>query len=153
MFPCKEKYETEITNEANPVFNQEFTFSLDRATLLTLKKNDDIFKGKFIVLTVYAVLDTDKGNKQLRRSNSLRDRFRNLLNLNEETSRSSSVRARPRSLNTISFNNRRNIGAVTYNLEKKYFTLKLKNNYYSTPDIWRCIHTISSGVQMESVRN
>nr|CAH7721656.1 unnamed protein product [Callosobruchus chinensis] len=46
-------------------------------------------------------------------------------------------------------NNRRIIGTVTYNLDKKAFTQRLRSNILSTPDIWRNISEITSGFQTQ----
>lgn len=51
----------------------------------------------------------------------------------------------------MNMNNRRTVGAVTYNLDKKLFTQKLRNGVISTPDIWRPIAEITSGIQTQSV--
>lgn len=52
----------------------------------------------------------------------------------------------------VSLNNRRTVGAVTYNLDVKAFTQKLKNQDLATPDVWRKLEPISSGVLHEIVR-
>lgn len=49
--------------------------------------------------------------------------------------------------------NRRTVGAVTYSLDGKIFTQKLRNNFLSTPDIWRHIKEITSGIQTQPVRS
>ncbi|CAH2000046.1 unnamed protein product [Acanthoscelides obtectus] len=46
-------------------------------------------------------------------------------------------------------NNRRIIGTVTYNLDKKSFTQRLRSNIVSTPDIWRNVSEITSGFQTQ----
>lgn len=114
-------------------------------------KKDDVFKGKFLVLTVYAILDVEKNGRELKRATSLRNRIQNFFNMDEDEVDNQNEKNNRRSLNAVSFNNRRNLGAVTYNLEGKYFTLKLKNNCLSTPDIWRPLQIISSGIQQKSV--
>lgn len=48
-------------------------------------------------------------------------------------------------------NNRRTVGAVTYNLDKKLFTQKITNGIISTPDIWRNVAEITSGFQTQPV--
>lgn len=49
-------------------------------------------------------------------------------------------------------NGRRTIGAVTYNLDKNIFSQKIGEKIISTPDIWRGIKEITSGVPTQSVR-
>lgn len=116
-------------------------------------KKEDIFKGKFVVLTVYALLEKETKQTKLKRSSSLRNQLKTFITGKEpdedvEFRRNAKER---RSANRISFNNRRTVGAVTYNLEEKYFILNLKNNCVGTPDIWRPVQEIGSGIQHESV--
>lgn len=164
MFPNKKKYETQISKETNPVFNEEFSFDLQLTGSNNSsekgKKGSDLFKGKFLVLTLYALLDVDQsGQRTLKRSSSLLNQMGKYLRWKSDRAddadedvltRGSKNR---RSLNRISFNNRRTLGAVTYNLEMKFFTLLLKNKCLSTPDIWRNIQSISSGLVPETVRH
>lgn len=49
-------------------------------------------------------------------------------------------------------NSRRTLGAVTYNLDKGTFNQKIGDKVISTPDIWREVKEISSGVPTQSVR-
>ncbi|KAK9739846.1 C2 domain [Popillia japonica] len=165
VYPGREKCETDIVKQSWPTFNQELTFDL-QSNASTLK---DQFLGKFVTLTVYAVLESpNKNTSNVRRSNSLRNSFRFLIGKEEnvdvrKASRRNSfrfligkeenvdVRKASRSRQCASrftFDNRRTIGAVTYNLDPKKFTQK-KYLTHSTPDIWRIIQNISSGIDFE----
>lgn len=46
---------------------------------------------------------------------------------------------------------RRTIGAVTYNIERKNFTQNLNGYVISTPDVWRSIKEITGGIQTQPV--
>lgn len=50
-----------------------------------------------------------------------------------------------------SLSNRRTIGSVTYNLEMKNFSVRLTDDASSTPEIWRGLKEISSGVVNNAV--
>lgn len=128
-----------------PTFNQELTFDL-QASFTTLREQ---FLGKFVTLTVYAILERPNKTGGVRRTNSLRNSFRFLVGKEENVE----IRKNSKSRNAVSrftFDNRRTIGAVTYNLDPKKFTQK---NYltHATPDIWRVVQTITSGIDFEKV--
>lgn len=128
-----------------PSFNQELTFDL-QPNLTTLK---DQFLGKFVTLTVYAVLESPNKNGNVRRTNSLRNSFRFLVGKEESVEIRKTSKSR-HSASRFTFDNRRTIGAVTYNLDPKKFTQK-KYLTHATPDIWRVIQTITSGIDFEKV--
>lgn len=98
--------------------------------------------GKFVVFTVYAILNNhkDEDDKPKRNTRLSTPSFRNLFSKGElrrsETTRTSRA----------SFYKRRTVGAVTYNLDAKNFNQKLRNNQLGTPDCWRGIKSISSGL-------
>lgn len=142
VFPGKEKYETELVTESWPVFNNEFIFNIS-TNLPTTKA----LLGKFVSFTVYAILDDCINKNTL--SNSIGKRFKILSIKSDELSRNSKTRLSKR----ISLNNRRTVGAVTYNLDIKTFTQKLKNQDLAAPDIWRNLEPISSGILRETVKS
>ena len=147
MHPGREKHETEIVKESWPNFNQDLTFDL-QPSLTTIREQ---FLGKFVTLTVYAILETQDTNARLKRTNSLRNSFRFF------TGKEENVEIRKNSpssyaANRFTFNNRRTIGAVTYNLDPKKFSQKYKLNY-ATPDVWREVQNIASGIEFEKVRS
>ncbi|KAI4465367.1 c2 domain [Holotrichia oblita] len=144
VYPGREKCETDIVKQSWPTFNQELTFDL-QSNANTLK---DQFLGKFVTLTVYAVLESpNKNGTNVRRSNSLRNSFRFLIGKEENVDVRKSSKSR-QCASRFTFDNRRTIGAVTYNLDPKKFTQK-KYLTHSTPDIWRVIQNISSGIDFE----
>lgn len=146
VYPGREKCETDIVKQSWPTFNQELTFDL-QSNASTLK---DQFLGKFVTLTVYAVLESpNKNTSNVRRSNSLRNSFRFLIGKEENVDVRKASRSR-QCASRFTFDNRRTIGAVTYNLDPKKFTQK-KYLTHSTPDIWRIIQNISSGIDFEKV--
>lgn len=140
VFPAKEKFETQLVKDSWPTFNEDFTFTLPNASRGNF---ESLFTGKFVVLTVYALLSSQQNTKGSKSKRSLQNFFSFRENDEEK-------RERRRSSNRMSLTNRRTIGAVTYNLEYKTFTLELKNDFYGTLDIWREIQEISSGLEVES---
>lgn len=140
VFPAREKFETQLVKDSWPTFNEDFTFTLPTASHGTF---ESFFTGKFVVLTVYALLNSQQNTMGSKSKRSLKKFFSFRENEGEK-------RERRRSSNRMSLTNRRTVGAVTYNLEYKTFTLELKNNFCGTPDIWREIQDISSGLDVES---
>lgn len=142
-FPGRDKFETQLVKESWPTFNEDFTFPIQSSSFRVSEQ----FAGKFVVLTAYALLRTQQQKSKTKSTNSFKKLF-SFMNGGEDFKRESNKR---RSSNRLSLTNRRTIGAVTYNLDPKFFTLKLKNECLSTPDIWREIQDISSGLEPESV--
>ncbi|XP_022909960.1 uncharacterized protein [Onthophagus taurus] len=145
IFPGKDKLETEISPHSWPTFNQELTFNFHQ-NAPTIK---DQFLGKFITLTVYAILDNPKQQKtnRLSRSQSLRKSFKLLVGIGDDVQVRNTGSSKYSS-NRFTFNNRRTIGAVTYSLDHKKFTQKGCSTH-ATPDIWRILQSITSGVDTE----
>ncbi|KRT86477.1 C2 domain containing protein [Oryctes borbonicus] len=143
VYPAKEKYETEIVKQSWPTFNQELTFDLT-SNADSLK---DQFLGKFVTLTVYAILESSNKGANVRRAKSMRNSFRFLVGKEENVEIRKSSKSR-QSASRFTFDNRRTIGAVTYNLDPKKFNQK-RYLTHATPDIWREIQNISSGIDFE----
>lgn len=103
------------------------------------------------MFTVYAILENENKKEKLYKSESFSRQLKTFVGLKDqyEFRRDSKVR---NSNNRISFSNRRTVGAVTYNLDRKLFTQKIRHNYIATLDIWRAIEDISSGIQSPAVR-
>lgn len=187
--PGREKYETQIVKEADPIFNQEFNFDLQD----NLKRIDDVFSGRFVMFTVYALLENEEEKGKLKRKESFSKQLKNFIGGNDQedfirekrssyknsdrnsdidrnSGRNSSSRSSDRnsdsenrfsfsrlsgkgtrfSRNRMSLNNRRTVGAVTYNLESKMFTQRVRHNCIGTLDVWREIQNISSGILTEA---
>ncbi|KAJ8977425.1 hypothetical protein NQ317_009678 [Molorchus minor] len=146
VFPQKEKFETKTVKESWPTINEEFTFQL----ILPLKRFDDYFKGKFVSFTIYAVLGEEE-EKPKEKPKGMLKRFLSL-NDTDVFIRHNSFRRVPsirRSSYKPSLCNRRTVGAVTYTLDSKIFTQKLRNDFVSTPDVWRSVKEITSGIQTQ----
>lgn len=139
MFPGKEKYETELAKESWPTFNSEFVFALP-------SNLPNALLGKFVSFTVYAILESSSGRNTM--TTTLGRKFKFFSTKPSEISRNSKTRLSKR----VPLNNRRTVGAVTYNLDAKAFTQKLKNQELATPDVWRKLEPISSGMVKEMVR-
>ncbi|XP_018318903.1 uncharacterized protein LOC108732533 [Agrilus planipennis] len=142
VYPGSEKLETQMVKESWPTFNQEFTFDLLQ---MSSAKSTDQFVGKFVVLTIYAILESQDLCEKSKSKNSVM-KIVSTITSREGIRRDDKTRRSKR----ISLSNRRTVGAVTYNLEPKLFTQKLRNNCLTTPDIWREVQTISSGREVES---
>lgn len=146
--PGRDKYDTEIITDSDPMFNQEFNFELQKSP----NRLEDIFTGKFVMFTIYAILEAESERGKLRRKESFSKQLKGLMGLNDppEFQRDGGHR---NSRHRISMNNRRTVGAVTYNLESKMFTQRMRYNCVGTPDIWREIQSISSGIKTEPKEN
>lgn len=141
VLPGKEKYETELVKESWPTFNDEYIFNLS-SNLPTAK----VFLGKFVSFTVYAILENSNNKNTLQKT--IGKRFKLLPTKPADLNKNSKTRLNKR----VSLNNRRTVGAVTYNLDLKAFTQKLKSQDLATPDVWRKLEPISSGVLQENVK-
>ncbi|GJQ70534.1 hypothetical protein Trydic_g22937 [Trypoxylus dichotomus] len=124
VYPGREKFETDIVKQSWPTFNQELTFALN--------SNASSLKDQFL---------------GARRPTSLRNSFRFLVGKEENVEVRKSSKSR-QCASRFTFDNRRTIGAVTYNLDPKKFNQK-KYLTHATPDIWREIQNISSGIDFE----
>lgn len=140
VFPGKEKYETELVKESWPTLNDEFIFDLS-TNMSTAKA----LLGKFVSFTVYAILENAYKKNALPRS--IGRHFAFFSTKSADLNRNSRSRLSKR----VALNNRRTVGAVTYNLDVKAFTQKLKNQDWATPDVWRKLEPISSGVLHQKV--
>lgn len=138
MFPEKEKFETSIVKESWPTFNEEFSF-----TLHSNGRQNDPIKGKFISFTVYSVLENTEAPARGRTRGTLKRFF----SFSEYGETSNKLRRSFRQ----SINSRRTVGAVTYSLDGKMFTQRIGDGRVATPDIWRGIKEITSGIQTEPV--
>ncbi|KAJ8940983.1 hypothetical protein NQ318_011716 [Aromia moschata] len=146
VFPQKEKFETKTVKESWPTINEEFTFNM----LFVSKGGGDYFKGQFVSFTIYAVLGEDE-DKPTDKPKGMFKRFLSFTDSEdfirrESMKRETSIR---RSSYRPSLTNRRTVGAVTYTLDSKFFTQKLRNDFISTPDIWRSVKEMTSGIQTQ----
>ncbi|XP_050302912.1 uncharacterized protein LOC126740785 [Anthonomus grandis grandis] len=148
VFPIKEKFETKPVTGNWPTINEEFAFSLN---VPDKKPSGDWLKGKFVSFTIYATLEEsceeEKPNKSTRSGVFLKRFFS--FDENSEFLRRNVHRSFGRRSFRTSMKDRRTIGAVTYNLERKNFSQHLKDNVISTPDVWRSVKEIASGIQTQ----
>ncbi|XP_072383640.1 uncharacterized protein [Diabrotica undecimpunctata] len=149
FYPSKQKFETKTAKDSWPTINEEFS-----CILLPVKKIDDFFKGQFISFTVYATLGKEEEEqRQKEKPKSILKRYfsfsdgEEIISLRNNSFRRSGSQRRSSYNNSLS--NRRTVGAVTYNLDRKLFTQKLRTGEISTPDIWRNITEITSGIQTQ----
>lgn len=141
IFPSKEKFETKIVKDSWPTINEEFTFNLNVSP-----KTYDILKGTFVSFTIYAILEETVEEKPQKNTNYLK-KF--LSDKTEDFIRKNNNRTLRRSSFRNSMKDRRTIGAVTYNLEYKNFTQNLRDDAIGTPDVWRSVKEITSGIQTQ----
>lgn len=149
LFPGKEKFETKLQKESWPVFNQDFIFELPSKS----NRFEEQLSGKFVVFTVYAILENFRQSEESSQKSKLfsTKSFRNFFE--KPAPRSPLRRAdSERRSDRMSLYKRRTVGAVTYNLDNKTFTQKLRNYCVGTPDIWRPVKSISSGL-VEPTKN
>lgn len=162
LFPGDKKYESQLQDTSWPVWNEEFTFPIDmkKAKRNTDASNLSVLNGYFISLTVYAVLELNetkdekkkkakaneaqKANdaKNVDKSNeptSTLAKFEQLMSTTFKTSKASS---QPSS----GGDKRRTVGAATWNFDVKLFQNNLKNDMLGTPDLWRPIEQMGSGI-------
>lgn len=127
-----------MQKESWPVFNQEFVFELATSS----NRIEEQLTGKFIVLTVYAILETQKGEESKSKTKLSGNSFKSLFVKSESGLKNDAARKNDK----VSLYKRRTVGAVTYNLDAKAFTQRLRNNCLGTPDVWRPVKSISSGL-------
>ncbi|CAG9864735.1 unnamed protein product [Phyllotreta striolata] len=148
FYPKREKFETKTAKESWPTINEEFSSILDGS-----KRFEDI-EGLFVSFTIYAVLgkETEEERPPVKRKSILKKYFsfsdgEEIISLRKNSFRRSGTLRRSSYNGCLS--NRRTVGAVTYKLDRKSFTQKLRNNVISTPDIWRNVTDITSGIQTQ----
>lgn len=149
VYPGKQKFETKTVKDSWPTINEEFS-----CTIVPVKKIDDYFKGHFVSFTIYAILGKEEEEqRQNEKPRSILKRYFSFGDGEEFISlRNSSFRrsgSQRRSSYNSTMSNRRTVGAVTYNLDRKLFTQKLRTDVISTPDIWRNVTEITSGIQTQ----
>ncbi|CAH1105845.1 unnamed protein product [Psylliodes chrysocephalus] len=149
FYPQKQKFETKTAKDSWPTINEEFT-----CIVLPLKKIDDFLKGYFVSFTIYAILGKEEEEqKQMDQPRSVLKKYfsftegEQIFSLRKSSFRRSG--SQRRSSYNGCLNNRRTVGAVTYNLDRKFFTQKLRTGVISTPDIWRNVAEITSGFQTQ----
>lgn len=134
-----------------------------------MKKSTDkvdlqsLLAGHFLSLTIYAILEAPKQESDKRKNAKTLD-SKALKSLNEEEQKSKtgslfektlssfkSTRTEALSQKSI-LEKRRTVGAATWNFDSKLFQNDLKNGVIGTPDIWRPINAIASGLSAADSR-
>lgn len=166
MFPGDSKYETTLQESSWPIWNEDFKFQLKQKEI---KKTTDkvdlqsLVAGHFLSLTIYAILEAQKQDVDRRKSaKSLDSKTSKLLsedekktkpgNLFEKTFSSFKSTKSEAIAQKSTLDKRRTVGAATWNFDSKLFQNDLKNGLVGTPDIWRPINAIASGLSAADSR-
>lgn len=115
--------------------------------------------GHFLSLTIYAILEPPKTEAERRKSANLKtsklvtdDEPKPKGGLFEKTFSSfKSTKSEAVAQKSI-LEKRRTVGAATWNFDSKLFQNDLKNGLIGTPDIWRPINAIASGLSAADTR-
>lgn len=147
-----------LQDSASPVWNEDFKFQLKPKDAKKDKMDlQSQLAGHFLSLTIYALLDTPKPDDKRKSSKTL-DAKTTLNAMNEEPksksllSSFSSFKASKDSVQKGILEKRRTVGAATWNFDSKLFQNDLKNGLIGTPDIWRPINAIASGLNAANTR-
>lgn len=158
LFPGDNKYETALQESSWPVWNEDFKFQLKPKDANKSTEKIDLqtmLAGHFLSLTIYAILEPSKHESEKRKSITKLESKRN-----SKVSEKEEPKSKPGFLNFNSFKStkteavsqksilekRRTVGAATWNFDSKLFQNDLKNGLTGTPDIWRPINAIASGL-------
>ncbi|XP_048485137.1 uncharacterized protein LOC105384155 [Plutella xylostella] len=168
LFPGEHKYETTLQESSWPVWNEDFKFPLrpkEKDVKKAAKELDlqTLVAGHFLSLTIYALLEPPKTDA-LKRSKTLDEKKTAKVADQEELkpkngfldktfsfSSFKSTKAEAIAQKSI-LEKRRTVGAATWNFDSKLFQNDLRNGLVGTPDIWRPINAIASGLSASSSR-
>ncbi|CAG9785059.1 unnamed protein product [Diatraea saccharalis] len=166
IFPGDSKYETSLQESSWPVWNEDFKFQLK---LKDAKRPSDkvdlqsLVAGHFLSLTIYAILEPPKSETDKRKNTKTLDTKKtNIVTEHEENkaktgflektfSSFKSTKSEAIAQKSI-LEKRRTVGAATWNFDSKLFQNDLKNGLIGTPDIWRPINAIASGLNTADSR-
>ena len=166
VFPGDSKYETTLQESSWPIWNEDFKFQLRQKDN---KKGSDkvdlqsLVAGHFLSLTIYAILEAPKQEID-KRKNAKSLEAKTLKSLNEEEQKSKTGSLFEKTINSFKstkteafsqksmLEKRRTVGAATWNFDSKLFQNDLKNGLIGTPDIWRPINAIASGLSAADSR-
>lgn len=161
MFPGDSKFETTLQESSWPVWNEDFKFQLKPKE--TAKKSTEKIDlqsqlaGHFLSLTIYAVLESPKTDSDKRKHSKTLDAKKSPKVAEQEEPKAKSgflektfssfkaTKAEAATQKSI-LEKRRTVGAATWNFDSKLFQNDLKNGLIGTPDIWRPINAIASGL-------
>lgn len=160
VFPGDSRYETTLQESSWPVWNEDFKFQLKQKDALAKKSTEKIdlqslLAGHFLSLTIYALLEPPKPEVDKRRNSRIENRKPKVAEQEEPKPKTGflektfssfkSTKAEAISQKSI-LEKRRTVGAATWNFDTKLFQNDLKNGLIGTPDIWRPINAITSGI-------
>ncbi|KAJ0179881.1 hypothetical protein K1T71_004472 [Dendrolimus kikuchii] len=166
VFPGDSKFETTLQESSWPVWNEDFKFQLK---LKDAKRPADkidlqsLLAGHFLSLTIYAVLEPPKTDTDKRKSSKTLDAKKSQKVTDQEEPKAKtgflektfssfkSTKAEAIAQKSI-LEKRRTVGAATWNFDSKLFQNDLKNGLIGTPDIWRPINAIASGLSAADSR-
>ncbi|CAO1403528.1 unnamed protein product [Diamesa hyperborea] len=162
MFPGSTKYDSAIQTTTWPKFNENFKFPLvsPHKSSFKMKNHQDfngnnnetlpqrLFKGNFVVFTVFALLELPPGSyaglkgtyKSLKRQGSILLRDRANINILSQTSKDTD-KSKDNSKKLTPSESQRNIGSVTCFLDPKIF--EEKNRIFTTAEMWMPIKDIT----------
>lgn len=167
LFPGDQKYETTLQESSWPVWNEDFKFNLKpKDTSKKPSKEVDLrslVAGNFLSLTIYALLEPPKTEADKRRGTKTLDNKKTPKVTEPEEPKqkngflektfSSFKSSRSEAIAQKSIlEKRRTVGAATWNFDSKLFQNDLRNGLIGTPDIWRPINAIASGISASDSR-
>ncbi|CAH2075315.1 unnamed protein product, partial [Iphiclides podalirius] len=166
VFPGESKYETTLQESSWPVWNEDFKFQLKQPTAKKPSEKVDLqsqLAGHFLSLTIYAILEAPKPSADKRRTSKTLDAKKPSKFAEEEegkpktgflekTFSSFKSTKTEAAAQKLILEKRRTVGAATWNFDSKLFQNDLKNGLIGTPDIWRPINAIASGLAVNDSR-
>lgn len=166
MFPGDSRFETTLQESSWPVWNEDFKFVLKQKDPKKSTEKTDLqssLAGHFLSLTIYAILEPPKQDSDKRKNSKTLDAKKSAKVAEQEEpkpktgflektfSSFKSTKAEAIAQKSI-LEKRRTVGAATWNFDSKLFQNDLKNGLIGTPDIWRPINAITSGISAADTR-
>ncbi|XP_035459225.1 uncharacterized protein LOC118282311 [Spodoptera frugiperda] len=160
VFPGDSRFETTLQESSWPVWNEDFKFQLKQKDAKKGQEKTDLqslLAGHFLSLTIYAILEAPKQDTDKRKNSKTLDSKKSAKVAEQEEpkpktgflektfSSFKSTKAEAIAQKSI-LEKRRTVGAATWNFDSKLFQNDLKNGLIGTPDIWRPINAITSGI-------
>ncbi|XP_068630385.1 uncharacterized protein [Battus philenor] len=160
VFPGESKYETSLQESSWPVWNEDFKFQLKQTQTKKASEKTDLqslLAGHFLSLTIYAILEVPKPESERRKSAKTLE-TKKFANLTEDEDTKSKTGFLGKTFSSFKstktdavsqkliLDKRRTVGAATWNFDSKLFQNDLKNGLIGTPDVWRPINAIASGL-------
>lgn len=161
VFPGDSKFDTTLQESSWPVWNEDFKFQLkQKETAKKSKEKIDVqslLAGHFLSLTIYAILEQKKTDSVKAKYSKTLDAKKTPKVAEQEEPKAktgflektfSSFKATKAEAvaQKSTIEKRRTVGAATWNFDAKLFQNDLKNGLIGTPDIWRPINAIASGL-------